>query len=74
LPNGNVLLAGSFHNPGGSCSRVEIYDAKSAKWIQARSLTAPRNSHTATALPDGTVLFVGGEVVNRWEIYDVSKK
>jgi N-acetylneuraminic acid mutarotase len=74
LPNGNVLLAGSFRNTSDSCSRVEIYDAKSGKWIQSRSLTTPRNCHTATALPDGRVLFVGGEVVNRWEIYDVSKK
>jgi hypothetical protein len=63
LPNGKVLVA------GGSSSSVsfgqeplasaELYDAISGSWTATGMMHSARSLHTATLLPDGTVLAAG---------------
>lgn len=38
----------------------EIYDPKTERWQKAAKLATPRAYHSATSLPDGSVLIVGG--------------
>ena len=55
---------------------AEIYDPVAGTWSPTASMTTARQSHTATTLPNGTVLVVGGEKINEGnalasaEIYD----
>jgi hypothetical protein len=64
LGNGEVLVVGGFG--GGSRSSltsVEIYNPNSppgSAWRAGAGLRAARSFHTATLLPDGTVLVAGG--------------
>jgi hypothetical protein len=82
LPNGKVLIAGGLTGSGNT-TLVELFDptANSGKgsFTTMTSMLAGRVSHTATLLPDGTVLFAGGDsgdgatgVLNSAEIYDPS--
>jgi hypothetical protein len=70
LADGRVLVAGgqSFVDPD-SCwdycapvgpPAVEIYDPVARTWTVTGPLIQPRDTHTATLLPDGRVLVVGG--------------
>jgi hypothetical protein len=77
LPNGKVLVAGgkipadgrvcrSESTPSPVClgdpiASAELYDPRSGAWSATQGMVAPRASHTATLLPDGRVLLVGGE-------------
>jgi hypothetical protein len=65
LPNGMVLVAGGQHFEEGVgtvyLARAELYDPATGTWRSTGSMTAPRNVHTATLLPNGTVLVVGGQ-------------
>jgi WD40 repeat protein len=56
LPNGRVLITGG----GSDSAKSELYDPVTGKWRITGSLIAARNGHTATLLPDGRVLIVGG--------------
>ena len=62
LSDGRVLIVGGtqgrFGGPG--LTSVEIYDPSSGTWSTARSLSDARSEHTATLLPDDTVLVTGG--------------
>ncbi len=62
LPDGRVLVAGGSH--GGlfedSLLTAELYDPISRTWTAAGDMLAPGIGHTATRLPDGKVLVVGG--------------
>lgn len=65
LPNGDVLIAGGSvqkeHGGGGRpTTTTERYEPKTKSFIPAASLNAARLAHTATILPDGKVLVVGG--------------
>src|SRR5262245_2202619 len=65
MANGQVLIAGGTSNPpGGFGSTVlggaEVYDAASGTFRPVGPMTTPRRVHTATLLPDDTVLIVGG--------------
>ncbi|MCC6625926.1 MAG: hypothetical protein IT340_00865 [Chloroflexi bacterium] len=64
LPNGTVLAAGGgFSVPANtSLSSAEIYDPVTDAWSSTGALAAARRRHTATLLPNGTVLVVGGDV------------
>jgi hypothetical protein len=64
LPNGRVLLAGGDGSVDvGSTmnATAEIYDPTTGRFTAAGSMTIARRNQTATLLPDGRVLIVGGE-------------
>jgi hypothetical protein len=64
LPDGKVLVTGG--SDGGDIGRnndlatSEVYDPASRNWTPTGSLTNRRHLHTATLLPNGKVLVVGG--------------
>jgi N-acetylneuraminic acid mutarotase len=70
LPSGKVLVAGGA-TPGGNdpdgnplppipLGSAEVYDPATNGWSPAGTLATARVGHTATLLPDGRVLVVGG--------------
>jgi hypothetical protein len=60
LLDGRVLVAGGGHWLLGSAT-AELYDPASGTWTATGSMTTLRGSQfTATLLPDGRVLAVGG--------------
>lgn len=61
LGRGQVLLTGGGHEDCGRYTEVERFDPTSATFSVIGHLTHWRNWHTATVLPDGTVLIAGGE-------------
>jgi WD40 repeat protein len=76
LQNGKVLVVGgetSFAG-GSNTASAELYDPTSGLWSATGALAVARHLHTATILPDGKVLVVGGsngttDLANA-EIYD----
>jgi len=84
LPNGKVLLAGGITNgpPQTPLFSVETFDPLTGASTPAASMHSPRVYHTATLLPNGTVLVAGGitdhsgnlgsngSATNSAEIYD----
>jgi large repetitive protein len=67
LQDGRVLLIGGVRpaQPGTIFDGVKVYDPAGNAWGQAASLAQARYIHTATLLPDGRVIVVGG-----WKSYD----
>lgn len=79
LSDGTVLVAGGYFfvpPPGsddGSLSSCELYHPATGSWSATGDLQTARDSHTATLLPNGQVLVVGGNNVNSLdtaELYD----
>jgi galactose oxidase-like protein len=77
LPNGNVLVAGgdfvSSPNPFYVIAASELYDPAAGTWSPTGSLSTARSGHTATLLPNGTVLVAGGSgtgPIAASELYD----
>lgn len=63
LPNGKVLVAGGFHEEGTreiAIADAELFDPATNRFIPTSSMNEPRDGHTATLLPTGQVLIVGG--------------
>ncbi len=64
LPNRKVLVTGGHQLTGDgstvALSSAELYDPASNSWAKAPRMRVPRDNHTATSLPDGRVLVVGG--------------
>jgi hypothetical protein len=76
LPNGKVLVAGggvgSIAGSGTDLniapqqvlvslsSTAELFDPQTETFTPTGTMSSPRSSHTATLLPDGTVLLCGG--------------
>ena len=63
LPNGKVLVAGGYAgllgDPAPALQSAEVYHPAGG-WSPAGNMGTARGGHTATLLPDGTVLVVGG--------------
>ena len=63
LSNGKVLVAGGRGNSTvaiGDLDSAEVYDPITEIWSLTGSLKQAREHHTATRLPDGKILAVGG--------------
>jgi N-acetylneuraminic acid mutarotase len=69
LPDGRVLLAGgeqcgeTYWTSSPDCDQLasaELYDPRTGSWTPTGTMTERRAGHTATLLPDGTVLVSGG--------------
>jgi WD40 repeat protein len=75
VPNGKVLVAGGSTNNVGDniVLSSELYDPISGTWTLTSAMNFPRESHTATLLPNGRVLLAGGYwagAVGQTELYD----
>jgi hypothetical protein len=61
-------------SPPPIVTNAELYDPATGQWTSAGSLVNSRYWHTATLLPNGTVLVAGGDGTNgflaRTELYD----
>jgi len=62
LPSGKVLVAGGLVGPvpSGSLASAEVYDPTTNSWSGAAPMIGSRARQTATLLPGGRVLVVGG--------------
>jgi hypothetical protein len=67
LPSGKILIVGgevtlpqNLGQPGQLTATAELYDPASFSFSYTGSLATARYNHTATLLPDGKVLIVGG--------------
>lgn len=72
---GRVLVTGGFTvmpngQGGGVTASAEIFDPRTG-WEPAGSLAVGRAEHTATLVPNGTVIVVGGLDADRWIVSDV---
>jgi N-acetylneuraminic acid mutarotase len=80
LSDGRVLVAGGEVGQldgSGVLASAELYDPSTGHWIGTGSMAESRYNHTATLLPDGTVLVTGGQdesvagyALSSTEIYD----
>lgn len=66
LANGQLLIAGgepSRATGGGSdlLATAGVYDPTANTWTRTGDMTAGRGGHTASLLPDGKILVVGGQ-------------
>ena len=62
LPDGTVLVAGGDRGTTleNQLASTELYDPASGSWTAAANMNGERDSHTATLLPNGGVLVLGG--------------
>jgi hypothetical protein len=77
LKDGKVLVTGGLKegNVSITLGTAELYDPATNSWKSMGNMNRPRAKHTATLLPDGNVLVVGGGYFgtdNTAEIYDLS--
>jgi len=62
LLDGRALIAGgvSSYSTANAESSAELYDPVAGVFVATGSMSTPRDSHTATLLPNGKVLIAGG--------------
>ena len=67
LPGGQVLVVGGLNSAQGGTYLVSVekYDPAANSWALAHPMDGGRGFHTATLLPDGDVLVLGGTDGNR---------
>jgi hypothetical protein len=66
LTDGRVLVAGGQLFGGNGSANAKLYVPASGTFGFAGGMTIGRHSHTATALPDDTVLLTGGYSIWGW--------
>jgi len=77
LPTGKVLITGGWQC-GATCiersdsADAELFDPARGNYSPAGPMTCPRSRHSATLLPNGKVLLVGGLNCAKAELYDPS--
>ncbi len=76
LDNGRVLVAGGFTNSSSTepTNTADIYYPNPGVFVPTAPMNVPRVNHTATLMPDGSVIVVGGETTggaytNSVEVY-----
>ena len=70
-PDGSVLVVGgSDPDAGEFITIVERYDPSTDRWNTVSPMSEGRYGNTATLLPDGKVLVVGGDSANSAVLYD----
>jgi len=72
LTNGQVLAVGGWSNidnTGSSATAAELYDPAANTWISGGTMATAHAEHTATLLPNGQVLVIGGgnDTVERYD-------
>ncbi len=72
LLDGRVLITGGHTgadgtSPGTATASVEIFDPFSGVFTSAAAMTSSRAAHTATLMPDGTIVVAGGST---WQVFD----
>ena len=79
LPNGKVLAVGglSINGSGMVTNTAELFDPATGTWTLTGHLSSARDQHSATLLPNGKVLVVGGRpdfasVLASAELYDLT--
>jgi uncharacterized delta-60 repeat protein len=73
LANGKVLVAGGVRtspSTNGPDRSAELYDPASGNWTATGNLVIARSNPTATLLPNGKVLVIGGSGDTSAELYD----
>ena len=87
LPDGRVLIAGGLSDISNALKAIgsmkkstEIYNPKTGTFSKGPNMSRERIAHTASTLPDGTILLAGGislngffrlpGMTNRCEIFD----
>jgi hypothetical protein len=84
LPDGRVLVVGTLPPNGGPypgpsfpplLPGTEVYSSTTNTWAAGAPMSIPRWAHTATLLPDGRVVIIGGyswygQVLSSVEIFD----
>lgn len=62
LPNGKLLCIQGYKPslPNSTSPNAEIYDPTANTWTPAGALTTAHENHTATLLPNGTLVVIGG--------------
>jgi len=66
-----AVVSGGYGLDGQPLESVEVFDSLSLSFVAAEPMMFPRARHTATVLPDGRVLFVGGAGpgAGTWELW-----
>jgi GH25 family lysozyme M1 (1,4-beta-N-acetylmuramidase)/N-acetylneuraminic acid mutarotase len=62
LPNGSVMAVSGYYNPSAdlTTNATEFYDPGTATWTYGPLVNTGRAFHTATLLPGGDVVLIGG--------------
>jgi N-acetylneuraminic acid mutarotase len=62
LPNGSLMAVSGYYNPGAglTTNATEFYDSGTATWTYGPLVNTGRAFHTATLLPGGDVVLIGG--------------
>jgi hypothetical protein len=60
LPDGTVLIAGSFGSLDITLASAEVYDPSTGTFTATGNMATDRGLHTATLLNNGSVLIAGG--------------